>query len=97
MKDFKRTGIWPFNSDLFTGADFQGASVIDRLIKDEGEINYIYDISSPSTFNVAGLNFAEANFSSMFIVSSLQNTDVRYFGKNLAMITLIHKISTTAG
>ena len=71
MKDFKRTGIWSFNSNLFIDADFQGESIIDRLIKEEGETNYIHDTSSPSTSIISGLNFAEANLSSVFIVSSL--------------------------
>ena len=61
LKGFKRTGIWPFNSDLFTDADFLSASVTNRLIEDEGETNYIHDTSSPSTSNDAVLNFAEAN------------------------------------
>ena len=73
MKVFKRTGIWLFNSDLFKDSDFLGASVINSLIEDEGETNYIHDTSSPSTFNVGGLNFAEVNLSSVFIVSNLQN------------------------
>ena len=58
MKGFKRTGIWHFNSDLFTDADFLSASVTNRLIEDEDETNNIHDTSSPSTSNVAGLNFA---------------------------------------
>ena len=73
MKGFKRSGMWPFNSDLSTDADFQGASVIDHFIEDEGETRYILGTSSPSTSNVTGLNFVEANLSSVLIVSSLQN------------------------
>ena len=42
-------------------------------IKDEGETNYLHDTSIPTTSNVAGINFAEANLSSVFIVSSPQN------------------------
>ena len=67
----KATGIWPFNSDIFTDADFLGASVTDRPFEEEvDETNNIHDTSRPSTFIATGLNFVEANPSSVFTICS---------------------------
>lgn len=56
MNGFKATGIWPFNRDIFTEADFLCASVTDRPLEEEVEADEIDDVSRPSTSNATSLN-----------------------------------------
>lgn len=67
LKGFKTTGIWPFNPNIFTDADFLAESVTDRPFEEEDE--HIHDTSIPSTSTDTSLNLAEVNPSFAFAIT----------------------------
>lgn len=67
LKGFKTTGIWPFNPNIFTDADFLAESVTDRPFEEEDE--HIHVTSIPSTSTDTSLNLAKVNPSSAFAIT----------------------------